>query len=122
LGKHHFDAWRRAARVNQDAGWAADGALGAKFHVMASEARPSNGADSRDPRDRHASLAMTEIELFTQKRYHSAVLVNKGANFRSPPRLKKRSPKALHAKMRNLAGRTTRPRGERPGPMRLGRR
>jgi hypothetical protein len=40
--------------------------------VMASEARPSNGADSRDPLDRHASLAMTEIELFTRKRYYSS--------------------------------------------------
>jgi hypothetical protein len=38
---------------------------------MASEARPSNGADSRDPLDRHASLAMTELELFTRKRYNS---------------------------------------------------
>jgi hypothetical protein len=37
---------------------------------MASEARPSNGADSHDPLDRHASLAMTEAELFTRKRYH----------------------------------------------------
>jgi hypothetical protein len=36
--------------------------------VMASEARPSNGADSRDPLDRHASLATTETELFTRKR------------------------------------------------------
>jgi hypothetical protein len=40
---------------------------------MASEARPSNGADSRDPLDRHASLAMTEIELFTRKRYYPTV-------------------------------------------------
>jgi hypothetical protein len=37
--------------------------------VMASEARPSKGADSRDPLDRRASLAMTETELFTRKRY-----------------------------------------------------
>jgi hypothetical protein len=64
---------------------------------MASEARRSSGAGSRDPLDRHASLAMTEAELFTRKPYSSSETVHAGTLRSITPRAIDNVPQRLAA-------------------------